>query len=1028
MSTHSDFSNLDLDDLLSLAEDLEPNETVSGLDTDRVTHKPHVQRDSPLNGSAVSQTPPAINGEKPAPSRTSLVTNQTHSGATNNMESSTPLPANGSAFIRLSCSCGYRMRLKQNKAGTKIKCPKCETALLVPIGDGARQGQVLSSAVAGYESAWEKLTTELAQEIKNLSENKSLSGFAMRSLRKSVEKVSTERYDIDHVREAINQLGESEDTRAYPILETLWEEEPPNLQSAILGAMGQSKDPRGTLFLLRLLKNPISEIRLAAIQSLAFTRDARVVSLLVFFGQSHPELKYAVGDSLLKMKEDAIDPLIDLLKSQDPKIVSESVVLLGRLKTPDAIKPLMEVFQTHPGPIQGQVAEAFGLIGEPKCIPTLAPLLKIPDAKIRVQAASAMGRVPHPGCLKELIDALNDPNPEVKKRCAMALGEIGDNRAAAGLSKLLTESEAELKITAAESLGRIGDAQAVPYLIEMTHDTDESVVLKALGALRKLKSPKSIDPLTQLLDHESSRIRQRSIDVLGQVGDAVVAEQLEQMLRNDRSEDVRAAAAKALGEIRDPGSVDSLIDALHGAFTVRCRAIVALGEIGEESALAPLLAMLKEPAPEIRYHATQALAQMKHELAAKNIEPLLTDSNAMVRRGAAKALETLGHGDAEALLGSTTKQGVRRGFQQLKNVLAAISPGEMADTIQHGSMFLKAMTVLIMASPFLLAGGYYLFLSGGSSSQSGLLIRGNVASLDITADGSQLVVGRTMGVVEIWDITSKTRTEIFKPFSQGSEIIGVSFVAGKDQVVVSNGTAVGGYDLAQQVVLWEVPVSKGKIQTFQPTRDRENLMITTSAGIVTFLDITTGKPIGAGAISLPPNLVKLTELSNNGTMIACSGGRDPIKVWSTADGAEIYEYNLFPGTNILAMQFSPDDQYLAVSDDEGFLKVIEVESGKMFYSLEEPEISPTGRPVAFSRLFYNTDGMELFGFLAKDLATIHLESGSLERQEISGTSGATAFVSQPGGTLLALGKDDEPEVYVVDRISGDTQRFNFIQR
>jgi HEAT repeat protein/WD40 repeat protein len=920
------------------------------------------------------------------------------------------------------------MRLKQNKAGTKIKCPKCEKALRVP-GGSAKGGQDAVSPTSGYETSWEKLTSELAQEIEQLTEKKTLSSFAIRSLRKSADQVATGRFDIDRIRETINQLGESEDSRAYPILERLWEEEPANLQSAILGAMGESKDPRGTLFLLRLLKNPISEIRLAAVQSLAFTHDSRLVSLLVSFGQSYPELKYAVGDSLLEMREDAIDPVIDLLKSQDSKVVSDAVILLGRLKTPDAIKPLMEVFQTHPGLIQGLVAEAFGLIGEPKCIPTLAPLLKSPDDKIRVQAASAMGRVPHPGCLKALIDALDDPNHEVKKRCASALGEIGDKRAAPGLSQLLKEPESELRITAAEALGRIGDDRAVPYLIEMTHDEDESVVLKALGALRKLKSPQSIEPLTVLLEHDSSRIRQRSIDVLGQVGDAVVAEQLEQMLRNDRSEDVRAAAAKALGEIRDPGSVDSLIDALHGAFTVRCRAIVALGEIGEESALASLLAMLKEPAPEIRYHATQALAQMKHAVAAKNIEPLLTDSNSMVRRGAAKALETLGQGNADTLLGSNTKQGVRRGFQQFKNMLAAISPGEMADAIQHGSLALKATMAIIMLSPVLLAGGYFLFLSGGSSGGgTGLKLRGYVASLDIAGDGSQLVVGRTMGVVEIWDLKSKERSEVFKPFSQGSEIIGVSFVAGKDQVVVSNGTTVGGYDLKEGKMLWEVPVSKGKIQSFQPTRDRKNLMIATNAGVVTFLDITSGQPIGAGALSLPRALVSLAELSNNGAMIAGSGGRGPIKIWSTADATELYEFDLFPGTNTVAMQFSPDDQYLAVCNDSGYLKVIQVDSGKVYYSLDEPEVSPTGRPLAFSRLFYNSDGTELFGFLAKELATINLESESLERKEISGTTGATAFMSQPGGTMLALGKDDEPQVYVVDRVSGDTRRFNYVER
>ena len=127
----------------------------------------------------------------------------------------------------------------------------------------------------------------------------------MRSLRKSAEQVATGRYDIDRVREAINQLGESEDTRAYPILETPVGGgacEPYSLPS--WERWGNLRTLAGTLFLLRLLKNPDFRDTLGGrCRVWRFTRDARVVSLYwSSFGQSHPELKYAVGDSLLEMR------------------------------------------------------------------------------------------------------------------------------------------------------------------------------------------------------------------------------------------------------------------------------------------------------------------------------------------------------------------------------------------------------------------------------------------------------------------------------------------------------------------------------------------------------------------------------------------------------------------------------------------------------------------------------------------------------------------------------------------------------
>lgn len=1011
MDPQSDIS--DFDDLLSMAEDVEPTKSTTK------DKSPSAPANTPRRSSKSRSKTTRPNAPSSPTAKDSEAPPENSSQQRSDLTASTPLPPNSDDnFIRLACSCGYRMRLKPNKAGTKIKCPKCRTAVKVPYGSAS--SKIAANALgetSGFENLFEELSTQLQKDIDQLKENKSLSGIAFRSLRKSVEKVSSGRYDTDQVREAIDQLGESEDSRAYPLLEQLWEEEAANLQSAILAAMGQAKDPRGTLFLIRLLKNPIPEIRLASVQSLAFTEDSRIVALLVHYGKNHPELKYAVGDSLLKMKGYSVDPVIALLQSSDPEIMTDAVILLGRLKTPDAVKPLMEVFQNHPGPIQGHVAEAFGLIGEPKCIPAIVPLLKSSDDKVRVQTASALGRVPHPGCLKALIESLNDPNPEVKKRCAMALGEIGDKRAASALSKLLKDTQTEIKITAAEALGRIGDDQAVPYLIEMCHEDDEAVILKALGALRKIKNPASIEPLTKLLLHESSRVRQRAIDVLGQVGDAVVAEQLEGLLRNDRSEDVRAAAAKALGEIRDPGAVDRLIDALHDSFSVKCRAIVALGEIGEESALASLLAMLKDPAPEVRYHASQALAQMDHAVAVKSIEPLLTDSNAMVRRGAAKALETLGQGDAEALLGSSTKQGVRRFSQQFKNMLAAISPGEIADAIQHGSSAIKIGAVGILVLP-VLAYGVFAYFSGSKSKVEtvALMRRGFTASIDISDDGKTLVSGRTTGVVEVWDVSSNERMSIFKPQNLAGEILGVCIVPGGESLVLATTEKAGGFDRKSEKMLWMIDLHEQPIISFQASKDRTNFMLTDRSGLSSFWNTTNGQPIGVGAVTLPKEFTQQTQLANDASAIAASSKNSVVKMWSTKTIEELASFSVTEKSKAIELLFSPDDSLLAISDSAGYLTIYEIATEKTIYRTKNPEIS-YGRPVLHQNLSFSDDGNQLRGMRGVQLFQLDLDTSEMAVSKVDGLS-TGVFGAQPNGSLFAIGSKDESDIHVFDRKTG----------
>jgi HEAT repeat protein len=932
----------------------------------------------------------------------------------------TPLPEN-SKFLRLACACGYRMRIRTQNAGKTVKCPKCDSPLKVPLAAASSGGTIHFRLEDTFTSKLSKVISVFDKESEHLKENKTLSRFAFRSVRLSVESIAGGRFDTERVREAVFDSGASEDTRAFELLRDAWDSEPGNLQADILHAMGRSKDPRAISFLLQLLTHHLPETRLYTVQSLAFTAEPRIVSTLLYFGKHHPDQKYVVSDSLLKMGEVAVIPLLELLSATDDReLMTDIVIVLGRLKSSKAIKPLMQLLETDDSSLRGHIAEALGLIGDPKSMTGLLPLLKSDDEKLRSQVAGALGRVPHPGCLRALIEALGDDSLEVRKHCVAALGELGDKRAAPALVPLLNESDTELRIAAAEALGRIGDQRAVPYLLKMVDDEDESVILKALGALRKIQDPAAASSVMELLQHENSRIRQRAADVLGKIGDAVIAERLEQILKNDRSEDVRAGAAKALGEIRDPGSVDVLIDSLHDAFSIRCRSIVALGEIGDDAALPSLLAMLKDPAPEIRYHAALALAEIGHEAAIKNIQPLLDDSNAMVRRGAAKALETLGQGDAQKLLGSSTQRGTRRFLNTLRNFVASISPGAVADTIQHGSVAAKALLGGAALLPLLLVAGYFCYRNSDMTAESvALMRRGNVSSIDISADGKTVIVGRTTGVVEIWNLTSKERSKIFAPDGLSGQIIGVSLVPDSQQLVLCTPAAAGGVDSRSGKLLWQVSGHSGTMRKFIASRDRKHVMVGSNDGVFSFWDAQTGNPIGAGAVALPQNKTQATELSNNGQMIAGVGASGPVTIWSTETAEELVTIDYFADTSIVDMEFSPDDQFLALSDSGGRLAIIDVNTLRPHQQIREPTLDTRGVPETYDKLRFQSHAVTLQGVLGlRQLFEINLDDGEVTLTEAGAPLMGNAFGTQPEGTLFAIGQDEGTPVFVFDRKDG----------
>jgi HEAT repeat protein len=110
-------------------------------------------------------------------------------------------------------------------------------------------------------------------------------------------------------------------------------------------------------------------------------------------------------------------------------------------------------------------------------------------------------------------------------------------------------------------------------------------------------------------------------------------------LLTDPADEIRARAADALGEIKDARAVDSLLALLTDpADDVRKSAARALGEIKEPRAVEPLIATLNDPANEIRKSAARALGEIKDARAVEPLIAALQDPAYDLRASAADAL------------------------------------------------------------------------------------------------------------------------------------------------------------------------------------------------------------------------------------------------------------------------------------------------------------------------------------------------------------------------------------------------------
>ena len=107
---------------------------------------------------------------------------------------------------------------------------------------------------------------------------------------------------------------------------------------------------------------------------------------------------------------------------------------------------------------------------------------------------------------------------------------------------------------------------------------------------------------------------------------------------SDANATVRADAAVALGELKDPLAVEALIGALNDTdHRVGYSAATALGEIGDERALTPLLRQAMSADERIRLAAAKAVGQLG-EVGIAPLCGLLTDRDAQLREAAAWGL------------------------------------------------------------------------------------------------------------------------------------------------------------------------------------------------------------------------------------------------------------------------------------------------------------------------------------------------------------------------------------------------------
>ncbi len=119
--------------------------------------------------------------------------------------------------------------------------------------------------------------------------------------------------------------------------------------------------------------------------------------------------------------------------------------------------------------------------------------------------------------LSPLLELLNDPDPDLRMQAALALGDQGSDRAIDGLVKALHDEDTNVRYHAIEALGKVRATEAVEALVEIAESRDFFLGFAALESLEKIGDARIAPAMVVLLDEEF--LREPAITLLGQLGD-----------------------------------------------------------------------------------------------------------------------------------------------------------------------------------------------------------------------------------------------------------------------------------------------------------------------------------------------------------------------------------------------------------------------------------------------------------------------------------------------------------------------------
>jgi len=283
----------------------------------------------------------------------------------------------------------------------------------------------------------------------------------------------------------------------------------------------------------------------------------------------------------------------------DTEIRKNVIRALGYIGNAQALEPLWPILQNRAENLE-VLAEAIKSLVKFNDDKVTQPLLNILDDEqknLSLQLETA--RTPAESGSEKLIQLLiamkGSSSLQVQSLAVRSLGYIRNQQAFDLLLEAMHDSASMVRAAAVQGLGMLDkSSQLVEVLVECLQHEDDEMVFDAMEALRKLRASEAAAAIAALLKTNRQRVREQVTMVLYHLpGPGIVPYFIEAL--TDPNEEFVEHVIDVLGRAKDFLAVEPLLARLNdeqASYNIRLSCAIALGEIGDPSAIEPLSQIL----------------------------------------------------------------------------------------------------------------------------------------------------------------------------------------------------------------------------------------------------------------------------------------------------------------------------------------------------------------------------------------------------------------------------------------------------